>query len=410
MSSVYTTEPGTQGKVVLKTTIGDLDVELWAKEAPKACRNFVQLCMEGYYDDCIFHRVIKEFIVQTGDPTGTGDGGESIFGKPFEDEVHSRLRFTHRGLVACASSGRNKNGSQFFITLDKTPDLERRHTIFGKITGDTVYNLLKFNDLEVDGEERPLHPPKVIGAEVLWNPFDDIKPRQLKKKVEEKAKDDRPVVKGVKNMALLSFGDEAEEEEVLVKSAVPKKVMSAIEDEEFERHAGSANPTKVKRVDKAQKSENSHVVDTKEDEPIDEKKEAMKREEEDLKKEIAKLNKKRKDREDDVEREKQEKPGAVEYRERMAKYKRAKVNKKDREYDLLNSLNKFEGNIKKDLYDGKLEQLNFKANPEDVDPMARNQDVDQYEVYDPRLERPQKKEHMNEHTRKLYAQKKTDKW
>jgi peptidyl-prolyl cis-trans isomerase SDCCAG10 len=74
MSSVYTTEPGTQGKVVLKTTIGDLDVELWAKEAPKACRNFVQLCMEGYYDDCIFHRVIKEFIVQTGDPTGTGDG------------------------------------------------------------------------------------------------------------------------------------------------------------------------------------------------------------------------------------------------------------------------------------------------------------------------------------------------
>lgn len=74
MSGVYTTEPVTQGKVVLKTTIGDLDVELWAKEAPKACRNFIQLCMEGYYDDCIFHRLIKEFIVQTGDPTGTGDG------------------------------------------------------------------------------------------------------------------------------------------------------------------------------------------------------------------------------------------------------------------------------------------------------------------------------------------------
>lgn len=74
MSSVYTTEPMTKGKVVLKTTIGDLDIELWAKEAPKACRNFVQLCMEGYYDDCIFHRVIREFIVQTGDPTGTGEG------------------------------------------------------------------------------------------------------------------------------------------------------------------------------------------------------------------------------------------------------------------------------------------------------------------------------------------------
>jgi len=74
MSSVYTTEPMTKGKVVLKTTIGDLDIELWAKEAPKACRNFVQLCMEGYYNDCIFHRVIREFIVQTGDPTGTGEG------------------------------------------------------------------------------------------------------------------------------------------------------------------------------------------------------------------------------------------------------------------------------------------------------------------------------------------------
>lgn len=95
----------------------------------------------------------------------------------------------------------------------------------------------------------------------------------------------------------------------------------------------------------------------------------------------------------------------------------------------MNSLNKFESTIKKDLYDGKVEQLNFKANPEDVvrieyintkiipcltpflqDPMARNQDVDQYVVYDPRLGKPQKKEHMNEHTRKLYAQKKTDKW
>ena len=74
MSSVYVTEPNTCGKVVLKTSLGDIDIEIWPKEAPKACRNFIQLCMEGYYDNTIFHRVMKNFIAQGGDPTGTGDG------------------------------------------------------------------------------------------------------------------------------------------------------------------------------------------------------------------------------------------------------------------------------------------------------------------------------------------------
>eukprot|EP00884_Botryococcus_braunii_P005915 jgi/Botrbrau1/15324/Bobra.0319s0010.1 len=96
MSTVYNLEPPTTGKVILKTTAGDLDVELWPKEAPKAVRNFVQLCMEGYYDGCLFHRIIKGMMIQTGDPTGTGRGGESIYGHPFKDEFHSRLRFNHR--------------------------------------------------------------------------------------------------------------------------------------------------------------------------------------------------------------------------------------------------------------------------------------------------------------------------
>ena len=66
------------------TSAGDIDIELWSKEAPKACRNFVQLCMEGYYDNTIFHRVVRDFIVQGGDPTGTGHGGDSIYGSPFK--------------------------------------------------------------------------------------------------------------------------------------------------------------------------------------------------------------------------------------------------------------------------------------------------------------------------------------
>lgn len=74
MSSIYVSEPPTKGKVIVQTTYGPLDIELWPKEAPKAVRNFVQLCLEGYYDHAIFHRIINSFLVQTGDPTGTGKG------------------------------------------------------------------------------------------------------------------------------------------------------------------------------------------------------------------------------------------------------------------------------------------------------------------------------------------------
>ncbi|CBY37692.1 unnamed protein product, partial [Oikopleura dioica] len=91
MSQNYMMEPATNGKVVLRTSAGDIDIELWSKETPLACRNFVQLCMENYYDATIFHRLVPGFIIQGGDPTGTGMGGESIYGKPFKDEIHSRV-------------------------------------------------------------------------------------------------------------------------------------------------------------------------------------------------------------------------------------------------------------------------------------------------------------------------------
>ncbi|KAF8063750.1 CYP57 [Scenedesmus sp. PABB004] len=221
MSTVYNTEPPTKGKVTLKTTIGDLDIELWPKEAPKAVRNFVQLCLEGYYDGCIFHRVIKDFMAQAGDPSGTGEGGESIYGGPFKDEFHSRLRFAHRGLVACANANApHTNGSQFFITLDKTEWLDRKNTIFGKIVGDTVYNMLRLNELEVDeATDRPADPPVITSVEVLWNPFEDIVPRTTpaERKAQaqfKKAEEVRKVRKSQKrNLALLSFGEQAEEDE-----------------------------------------------------------------------------------------------------------------------------------------------------------------------------------------------------
>ncbi|XP_003392111.3 PREDICTED: peptidyl-prolyl cis-trans isomerase CWC27 homolog [Amphimedon queenslandica] len=135
MSSIYITEPPTKGKVPLKTTLGDIDIELWSKEAPLACRNFIQLCLEDYYNDTIFHRVVFEFVAQGGDPTGTGEGGESIYGLPFKDEFHQRLKFNRRGLVGMANRGKNDNTSQFFITLGRTDELNNKNTLFGKVRG-----------------------------------------------------------------------------------------------------------------------------------------------------------------------------------------------------------------------------------------------------------------------------------
>ncbi|XP_076772350.1 spliceosome-associated protein CWC27 homolog isoform X2 [Arvicanthis niloticus] len=215
MSNIYIQEPPTNGKVLLKTTAGDIDIELWSKEAPKACRNFIQLCLEAYYDNTIFHRVVPGFIVQGGDPTGTGTGGESIYGAPFKDEFHSRLRFNRRGLVAMANAGPHDNGSQFFFTLGRADELNNKHTIFGKVTGDTVYNMLRLTEVDIDDEERPRNPHRIKSCEVLFNPFDDIIPREIKKpkkdKPEEEVKKLKP--KGTKNFSLLSFGEEAEEEE-----------------------------------------------------------------------------------------------------------------------------------------------------------------------------------------------------
>ena len=211
MSNIYVQEPPSNGKVVLTTTLGEIEIELWSKECPKACRNFVQLCLENFYDSTIFHRVVPNFIAQGGDPSGTGLGGESIYGEPFKNEVHSRLRFVRRGLVATANTGNNDNESQFFFTLGTTPELQNKHTIFGKVGGNTLFNMIKFNDLDCDREDRPYHPPKIIRTEVINNPFPDIVPRIDEKKTEKK--DDKKKIKGTKNLKLLSFGAEEEEDE-----------------------------------------------------------------------------------------------------------------------------------------------------------------------------------------------------
>ncbi|MDP3730024.1 MAG: peptidylprolyl isomerase [Candidatus Omnitrophota bacterium] len=119
--------------VVLETNRGNIEIRLMPDVAPKACENFTKLVEKGYYDGLIFHRVIKGFMIQGGDPTGTGRGGQSVWGKPFKDEFDAKAKFDSPGMLAMANSGPNTNGSQFFITTADTSWLNNHHTIFGKV-------------------------------------------------------------------------------------------------------------------------------------------------------------------------------------------------------------------------------------------------------------------------------------
>lgn len=201
MSSLYNLEPQPTASCILHTTSGDISLELWAQQTPLTCRNFLQLCLDGYYDNTIFHRLVPGFILQGGDPTSTGSGGESIYdggafddpreeggiwpqeerkgknagpqGVGFKDEFHSRLKFNRRGLLGMANEGPDTNGSQFFLTLGETPELQGKNTLFGRVAGDTIYDVARMGEAEVEGD-RPIYPVKVTGVEVLVNPFKDM--------------------------------------------------------------------------------------------------------------------------------------------------------------------------------------------------------------------------------------------
>lgn len=125
----------------INTNMGVIEVQLLPEDAPKTVENFVGLANEGYYKDVIFHRVIAGFMIQGGDPTGTGRGGESIWGGKFPDEISPNIKFDQPGIVAMANAGPNTNGSQFFITVEATPWLNGHYSIFGKVIGgmDVVY-------------------------------------------------------------------------------------------------------------------------------------------------------------------------------------------------------------------------------------------------------------------------------
>ena len=150
---------------VLETTQGNIEIELRPDLAPLAVENFETHIKNGYYNGLIFHRIIKQFMIQGGDPTGTGRGGESIWGKPFKDEFTSKAMFNRAGVLAMANAGPNTNGSQFFITTVETPHLNGRHTIFGYVKDKQSFAIVKkLENVPTGYMDRPRVEQKIIKA------------------------------------------------------------------------------------------------------------------------------------------------------------------------------------------------------------------------------------------------------
>lgn len=156
-------------RVLLETTQGNITLELYEDVAPLAVENFTTHVKNGYYNGLTFHRIIKNFMIQGGDPTGTGAGGESIWKKPFKDEFKSGIVFDKAGILAMANAGPRTNGSQFFITTAPTPWLNGYHTIFGQVVGG-MDAISKLNTIQTSGQrggDRPVQTQKIIKATLL---------------------------------------------------------------------------------------------------------------------------------------------------------------------------------------------------------------------------------------------------
>lgn len=161
-----------KGYVRLVTTLGDLNLELHAEYAPKTCENFLLHCASGYYKGTRFHRSIRNFMIQGGDPTGTGRGGESAFegGKPFKDEFVRHLSHSGRGILSMANSGPNSNKAQFFITFRSCTHLDRKHSVFGRVVGGM--DVLKaLEAVPTDAKDVPRKELRILETHVFVDPF-----------------------------------------------------------------------------------------------------------------------------------------------------------------------------------------------------------------------------------------------
>ncbi|KAH9866219.1 Peptidyl-prolyl cis-trans isomerase cyp8 [Plenodomus biglobosus] len=174
-----------KGYARISTSLGDLNIELLPEYAPRAVWNFVKLAQKGYYRNTIFHRNIKGFMIQGGDPTGTGRGGQSIWGKPFNDEFEGPERHKARGVLSMANKGKNTNTSQFFISYRALPHLDRKHTIFARVVGGLDTTLKTMETAEVGEKDKPIDDIEIQDIVVFVDPFEEWQ----KERKEKESKD-----------------------------------------------------------------------------------------------------------------------------------------------------------------------------------------------------------------------------
>lgn len=164
-----TLEPATTAKVAFITTKGPIEIEIWAKEVPNISRVFIQNCLDRKYIGTTFNKVIKDYLVQTSKIKEP----ESV---QLKDEFHSRLRFNKRGLVGAVHNDKqnSNNVDSIFITMKPTPEFNNNYVLFGKIMGDSIYNVVKINEGELESEETPMYPAEIIDIKILVQYFDDL--------------------------------------------------------------------------------------------------------------------------------------------------------------------------------------------------------------------------------------------
>eukprot|EP00419_Tripos_fusus_P002410 CAMPEP_0172668594 /NCGR_PEP_ID=MMETSP1074-20121228/9160_1 /TAXON_ID=2916 /ORGANISM="Ceratium fusus, Strain PA161109" /LENGTH=181 /DNA_ID=CAMNT_0013485259 /DNA_START=117 /DNA_END=662 /DNA_ORIENTATION=- len=154
--------------------MGSMTLILHHRQAPLTCRNFIELAKAGYYDGCLFHRVVKGFMCQSGDPdprSTHGSGGESIYGPTFQDEIVANLSHEKTGIASMANAGLNTNSSQFFVTFQACEHLDGRHTIFGYVPEQDWQVLKTIEAVKVGKADRPLKPIKIFCCHVEEDPW-----------------------------------------------------------------------------------------------------------------------------------------------------------------------------------------------------------------------------------------------
>lgn len=156
--------------VTLHCDTGDIKIELHVDKCPKTCENFLALAASDYYNENLFHRNIKGFMIQTGDPTNTGKGGKSIWGSKFNDEITDSLKHNAKGIVSMANSGPNSNQSQFFIIYGPQPSLDLKYTVFGKVI-DGFDALDALEKVPVTEKFKPIKETKLRWITIHANPI-----------------------------------------------------------------------------------------------------------------------------------------------------------------------------------------------------------------------------------------------